>query len=317
MLNKSNPSKSNANASRSDIETDLDAYLVSRTIRGLKTSWIEFSNSDTSKLEAPIVMFCHGFPDGPEAWSAQLEFFKEKFHIVAPYVRGCIHSEPASSVERYSEDSILLDHLEILQHVDPSGMRTVNVIGHDLGVVHALNLTRALGARMGKLIVINGTDTNMFSERVKNTAQMRKSWYMGLMQIPLLPELMVQYAPRSCSWIANEIGRLPQHLRQQDSKLFAKKTLGPLNQYRAFASLVLKPKKTKSVEKRIDRPVLILWGRDDGFLEPPTTAEWELVVAKPVIRILEGGHWVHREASDTVNPIILDFLLDSRTQPLA
>lgn len=268
-------------------------------IRGLKTAWLEMGEPGN-----PIVFMCHGFPDDPYAWKGQMYVLAEQYHVVAPYVRGCDLSTPADDLRRYGTEAVLLDHLEILNTVQKSDTTKVSVIGHDLGVAHAIELARALGPRLDKCIVINGTDVGSFVRRMSQTKQVRRSWYMGLMQLPLLPEVAVKLVPESCAWLAGELGGLKHELRESSG--FERRTLAPLNQYRAFAREI--PRQNRERPARLRSPILVIWGRDDGFLEPPTMPEWERIGLDVTIRILVGGHWLHREQPELVNQIILEFL---------
>lgn len=276
-----------------------NARVRDADIRGLTTAWLE-----AGVPGRPIVFLCHGFPDDPYAWSQQLDVLATEHHVIAPYVRGCDRSAAADDLRRYGTAAILLDHLDILQRVQLSDKTPVSVIGHDLGVAHAIELARALGPRLASLIAINGIDVGGFARRLGRPEQIKKSWYMGLMQLPLIPEAAVKLIPESCAWLAGELGGLSKDLRE--SVGFERRTLAPLNQYRAFAREI--PRKNQERPARIRAPMLVLWGRDDGLLEPPEKLEWERIGLKVTIRILVGGHWLHRENPDLVNPIIVDFL---------
>lgn len=272
-------------------------------IRGLKTAWLE-----AGECGRPVVFLCHGFPDDPHAWSHQIESFASHYHVIAPYVRGCDRSEAADGLRRYGTAAILLDHLEILKRANVADETPVTVIGHDLGAAHAIELARALGPRLAGAVVINGTDVGSFARRLSQSSkQLSKSWYMGLMQLPLIPEALVKFAPESCSWLAGELGGLANDLRKTEG--FERRTLAPLNQYRAFAREL--PRQVKERHARIKAPLLVLWGRDDGLLAAPVRAEWERLALNVTIRILVGGHWVHREDPELVNLILLDFLSHS------
>lgn len=276
----------------------LQGALQTTTVRGLQTAWVE-----RGPVGQPIVFFCHGFPDDPAVWNAQIESLREDYHIIAPYIRGCEHSEHSQDLRRYGSQAILLDHLEILRKA-ASERTPVVVVGHDLGVVHAMTLARSLGPRLAGLLVINGTDIGMFAQRLKDIDQAKRSWYMGLMQLPLVPEALVRWLPESCAWLASELGHLPPQLR--DSRHFERRTLGPLNQYRAFAREV--PAQTKAMPARIKAPILVLWGRDDQLLVPPDRCEWERVGLDVTIRIVEGGHWLQREKPELVSDLLQNFI---------
>lgn len=275
-------------------------------IRGLKTAWLE-----VGVRGRPVVFLCHGFPDDPSAWTQQIRSLTPYYHVIAPYVRGCDRSEAAEDLRRYGTKSILLDHLEILKRANVAVETPITVMGHDLGAAHAIELARVLGRRLMAVVVINGTDVGSFARRLSQSSKQRgKSWYMGLMQLPIIPEVLVKMAPESCSWLAGELGGLPKELRETAG--FERRTLAPLNQYRAFAREV--PKQVKDRPARIKSPLLVIWGRDDGLLAAPSRAEWERLALHVTIRIMVGGHWVHREDPETINTVLLDFLETAKRQ---
>jgi epoxide hydrolase 4 len=268
----------------------------SATIRSLKTGWLEAGVRGN-----PVLFFCHGFPDDPNVWTAQIETLMQDFHILAPYVRGCDRSDAAEDLKRYSRDAIVLDHLEIL-HARSDAHTPVICIGHDLGVVHALTLARRLGPRAQGVVVINGLDIEMFTKRLQDPNQVMKSWYMGFMQLPVLPELLATYAPSTSSWLTQTIAGSKSEI---DARGFDRRTTGPLNQYRAFAREASKP--PSAMEPRLKCPVLVIWGRDDGVLRPPTQQEWDLIGLNVTIRIIPGGHWLQRDEADAVSQFIEKF----------
>ena len=114
--------------------------LQRAVIRGLDTAWLEGGQDN-----GPIMLFLHGYPDSPETFEFQFQEFTESYHIVAPYSRGCLPSAKDDSIERYGHFSQALDVLEILRKVDPSKLRKIVLVGHDLGAAHAWFLAPMLG----------------------------------------------------------------------------------------------------------------------------------------------------------------------------
>ena len=275
----------------------LNTEVRSKIIRRLNTSWRE-----AGVRGRPILFFCHGFPDSAETWSQQMDFFAKDFHVVAPFVRGCEDSELGKDVKRYGRDAVVLDHLEILREIS-EGSEPVICIGHDLGVVHAMTLARRLGSRAVGLVVINGLDLEMFARRLRLGSQVMKSWYMGLMQVPLLPEALASLAPNTSQWLVRKLAG--EDFKSDGSSDFSRRSLGPLNQYRAFAREALT---TNMESSRLKAPVLVLWGRDDGVLLVPTQAEWDRVAFQSTIRIIPGGHWIHRDCAADVTKFISSFV---------
>lgn len=268
----------------------------SMVVRKLKTSWIE-----AGERGRPVLFFCHGFPDSSIVWEHQIRTLEKHYHIVAPFVRGCENSEPGNDVTRYGRDAIVLDHLAILKAVT-TGDEPVICIGHDLGVVHAMTLVRRLGDRACGLVVINGLDLEMFTRRLRDPKQVVRSWYMGFMQVPVLPEILANFAPHTGAWLAKSLAG--GDVAAGDMVGFDRRSAAPLNQYRALA------REAATIDEhqaRIRPHVLAIWGRDDGVLVPPTQKEWDLAALKVTIRIIPGGHWLHRDKSEIVTGFISDF----------
>jgi pimeloyl-ACP methyl ester carboxylesterase len=269
----------------------------SATIRGLKTSWLQAGDSSHDT----IVFFCHGFPDDASVWLGLIEKLRASFLCVAPHVRGSGTSEPAKELHRYGRDAILLDHLSILKSIDASQSKKVVIIGHDLGVVHGMYLAQHLGDRCVQMVMLNGLSLELFMRRLslwESKGQWVKSWYMFVMQLPMVPESLLRFAGSSCHWAISHLDSSFAHDR--DIKRFVQNAASPLNQYRAFLKDASISKQFQPV--RLSQPCLVIWGKDDGFLEVPTQQEWDLVSTSSTIRIVVGGHWLqdHPEVQEII-----------------
>jgi epoxide hydrolase 4 len=80
-----------------------------------------------------------------------------------------------------------------------------------------------------------------------------------------------------------------------------------LNYYR---SLLRNPREMRAQLKRIEAPVLVIWGERDRFLsrrlaEPPRL--WVPNLLR-VERLREASHWVAEDRPREVNTLLLDFL---------
>lgn len=259
-------------------------------IRNLKTAWLESVPEGYGLTDGnePILFFIHGFPDSPETWKPQFDYFSKRFHIVAPYLRGLSPNEIPRDRKRFSTRSITLDHLEILRHVDPLGKRPVCVIGHDIGAPYAWELARILKERLKSLIVIDGPSIDQMFRRISNLRQLRKSWYIGLFQLPWLPEFIIR------NW-GSSIG-------------ISTKTIRCLDHYRCIAR-----EGVRHILKKVpplSKPVLVLWGKDDRYLEIPTPRELKKLASNHTLRVLEAGHWVNREKAQQVNRLMEEFLVN-------
>lgn len=267
--------------------------------RGLKTSWLRSGTPGK-----PILLFLHGYPDSPDTWEFQVQHFKDDFDILCPFVRGAGPSEKAKEVRRYGLESVGLDILAILKKADPSQTRPIYCVGHDLGAVHASHLAHLLGDRLEGLVLMNGLPLPQMVRRMKLPRQQMKSWYIYLMQLPLLPESVARFFPRALLAVAHRLGEVPERSRLEVSEV-KDCVVYTVNQYRAFARAI--PRYWRGQEPKIDCPVLILWGDRDAFLVTPTADEFKPFASRFTTRILEGNHWIHREQPKRVNRLLEEF----------
>jgi len=269
-------------------------------IRGLKTCWLEGGDE-----QGPIMMFLHGYPDSPETFELQFEHFAAKYHVIAPYSRGCLPSEKVDDVRRYGHASQCLDFYEILNHVDPTGKKPIVLVGHDLGAAHAWFFAGMIQQRLAALVIINGLSIYQMGRRFGNFRQQLKSWYIYAMLVPRLPRMILRRFSGQFLNYAYGKSNLSTAARP-DMKSSLGGVVNPSLQYRALVMDLIKGEgKTR---KKLDVPVMILWGRDDRFLEVPAKHEIERDAAEVTIRILKANHWVHREDPSSVNELIGDFI---------
>ncbi len=277
------------------------------TIRGLKTAWLEAGPND-----APILVFLHGFPDTAACWDKQIGVFSNNYRVIAPFLRGSDQSEAGAALDRYSPDAVALDVLAILSEIDPGHKQKVFCIGHDLGAVHAWHLAGLLQDRAGGVVILNGLTIRQMLARWKHPRQLAKSWYIYLMALPVIPELLVRAAPSRLRTLAYTLGGLPKDGRPADSGSPATDRgamLRPLNQYRAFLRAV--PRLAGRRRQRLDCPVLVLFGEDDAFLSPPTLDELSPDARRLTVRIIPGNHWLHRDQPERVNTLLGRFFADA------
>lgn len=280
-------------------------------MRGLPTAWLEAGPMDAA-ADLPLVIMFHGFPDAPECWEFQFAGLSPRYPVVAPYVRGVGPSAKSDSLHRYGPDSVALDALAILDEVDPERRRRVFVVGHDLGAVHAWHLAGLLRERAAGLVVINGLTIRQMLRRWSNPRQQLKSWYIYAMQMPIVPEVLLKRFPERFLRFAHGKGQLSSE-RRPDQEKVADALVGPLNQYRAF--LREAPKALKAPRRRLGCPVLVVFGEQDAFLEPPTIDELKRDASDLTVRILPGNHWVHREDHEKVNRLLMDFFARNEVRP--
>ena len=263
--------------------------LHTKSIRKLKTGWLQEGQENSEK---PILFFLHGFPDEPDTWKSQMKHFSDKGHIVAaPYLRGLKPSAPTPENSRYGLESVALDHLAILREIDPEEKHKVCLIGHDIGAIHAWHLARLLKGRLNSLVLINGPSLDQMSRRVTDAKQVVKSWYAFAFQSRIIGRLLLPSVLKS--------------LNRKPSKSSITKIEPLLQHYREAMKGV--PMSLLKEQEKIEAPVLVIWSKDDPYLQIPTHDELDKISSDHTIRVLEGSHWLHQEKAKKINSLIEEF----------
>ena len=272
-----------------------------KTLRHLKTTWLE-----GGKSKGPLLLLLHGYPDGPEIWEGQIEYFAKDYHLLCPYVRGTLYSEGGGDLARFSMDSLCLDLLQLVELSNYQKAKGMHIVGHDLGGAIAWRLATYLSHQVDRLVIINSLSLEQMANRlIKRPEQWIRSWYILPMLVPYLPEYMISKLASPLSRFAYKLGGLQkkfQPAKNQASVL----SIETINQYRAFAREL--PSLFGKRPTKIHTPTLVLWGNRDPFLLPPTMDELEPSASNLTVRILEGSHWLFRENPQLANKLISDFI---------
>jgi pimeloyl-ACP methyl ester carboxylesterase len=277
---------------RSDVEVE----------KGVRLHYVELG-------EGPLVVLLHGFPDFWYGWRRQIPALAAAgFRVVAPDLRGYDLSDKPSDVRAYGLRRIVEDVVALL---DSLGASRAHVVGHDWGAGVAWSLAMSHPDRVARLAVLNGPHPQALLKGLRRPAQLAKSWYMLVFQLPLLPEWMLrrgQFATlvramrdeptRDGAVTEDDVARYREAWGRPGA------LTGMLAWYRAMFRRSLQPKM-----RRIDAPVLVLWGEADPHLDSRLAVpDPALVPRARVERIPGASHWVQTDAPELVNAALVAFL---------
>ncbi|MEL7086181.1 MAG: alpha/beta hydrolase [Cyanobacteria bacterium P01_A01_bin.3] len=263
--------------------------------------------------EGDLVVLLHGFPEFWYSWRHQIPALARRFRVVVPDLRGYNDSDKPES--GYDIDTLTDD---VRGLVTALGERTAIVVAHDWGGAIAWHWAQQFPEQVGKLVVLNSPHPACFRrELLSNADQLRRSWYMFLMQMPLLPEWMVQL----------NLGNVVKQVFQDTAirkGAFSKADLA------AYKTALSKPKALTSAMNyyrqlfhwrqvqrwlthpihQIKAPTMLIWGEEDFALSRKLTENMESFFTRKLRLefIQDCGHWTQQEAPQTVNRLLLDFL---------
>lgn len=275
------------------------------THRHVNVGEVSLHIAEAGDRSRPLVVFLHGFPEFWYSWRHQLEALaKAGYWCVAPDLRGYNESDKPEGVGSYALEKLVGD---VAGLIGALGREKAHVVGHDWGAVVAWSFAQAEPGRLEKLAILNVPHPVTFLRGIKTARQLFKSWYMFFFQLPWIPER----AMAAFDYAALRKGFASFSREEQDRYVEAMKTPGArtatLAYYRSIIRRVLRGDTPKP--RRIEAPVLVIWGDRDAFLgvelaEPPP--EW--VPDARVVHIPEASHWVQNDAPERVNELLLSFL---------
>ena len=110
------------------------------------------------------LFFIHGFCSGPEDWDAQINFFSNKFSVIAPTLRG--HDgkntkERPMSIEQLSNDCVSI--------IKEKKFNKVILIGHSMGTRLAIDIANKINNAFG-IVLVDGSrfaNENFYGDTIK------------------------------------------------------------------------------------------------------------------------------------------------------
>jgi pimeloyl-ACP methyl ester carboxylesterase len=262
--------------------------------------------------EGPLVLLLHGFPQFWYQWRHQiLALVEAAFRVVAPDMRGYNLSDKPPGVQAYRVELLARDVERLIR---TCGEGTATVVGHDWGAIAAWIAAMRHPGRVERLAILNVPHPTRSLDGLLSPMQLLRSSYMFFFQIPRLPEKVIRagdFALLRSVFRSDPVQ--PEAFTAEDIERYIEAIAQPgaltasLNYYRA---LLRYPGETRALLKRVEAPVLVIWGERDRFLsrrlaEPPRLWVPNLMRVK---RLPNASHWVAEDRPLEVNTLLLDFL---------
>ena len=275
--------------------------------RFVKANGVRFHVAQLEQ-NGPLVLFLHGFPEFWYSWRFQMHAVAEAgFRAWAPDLRGYNLTSKPRGLHNYHYSALTLDIQELL---NAAGAEKAIIVGHDWGAIVSWWFAMDYPERVEKLVIMNVPHPGKIRDGLRNPRQWRKSYYIGMFQVPYLPERWISRNARQMARVIRHGAVRREAFTDADVTEYARAIAQPramecaINYYRAWMRWGM----FRAI-KPIDAPTLMLWGEEDLALEKEMTYGTEKFVRDFRIHYIPRcGHWVQNEAADTVNELLLDFL---------
>ena len=247
----------------------------------------------------PALVLVHGYPDNHSVWRPVAEQLAAQFYVVAYDVRGAGESDVPAALRDYRMPRLAADLAAVVDALLPG--RDFHLAAHDWGSIQSWEsvTTGPLKARILSYTSLSGPcldhagywmrdrlGSRSLARQRAALRQLVSSWYIGLFQLPVLPELVWRGA----------MGRLwPRFLQRVEgvTELHPNPTQGRdgrygVRLYRAnFRNKMLRPELRYAA-----CPVQLIVPTRDNYVGVALFEDLHRWVPELYRRDIDAGHWV-------------------------
>lgn len=277
----------------------------------VRANGVEFAYLEDGS--GPLVLLLHGFPDNAHTWAGQIEALAGAgYRAAAPFLRGYPPTEiPANG---FFDTATLAEDVAAL--VQALGDESAFVVGHDWGAMAAYGLCAAHPELVRRAVAMAVPHPAVGPRFIGSYDQAKRSFYLFLFQVPLLPEAAVplnDYEFIERLWSDWSPGlHAPEHVASVKRTLSQPDALeAAIGYYRALFDASRRDpaaEKTRAAMMGpIDVPVMTMFGLDDGCLDPAFAAYADELFTGPYERVMlpGAGHFLHLDHPEEVGKAIL------------
>ncbi|MFI6520917.1 alpha/beta fold hydrolase [Spirillospora sp. NPDC050679] len=284
-----------------------------RRITSFERDGLVFDVADRGPIDGEVVVLLHGFPQTSASWDLLAPLLHAQgYRTLAPDQRGYSPRARPRGRFAYRLSALTADVLALVRAVEPRG-RKVHVVGHDWGAAVAWTLAATRPDAVATVTALSVPHPAAFMRALFTSRQFLMSWYMFLVQIPWLPELLVRGLVRKARprMIAGVVaGGLPEASAVRDIDFLTDSgALTPVfNWYRAM------PFNPPGRLARITVPALYVWSDSDPALSRTGAELTRKYVTGPyAFHTLTGvGHWIPEQAAREVAELLRGHLNSGR-----
>jgi pimeloyl-ACP methyl ester carboxylesterase len=267
--------------------------------------------------EGPLALCLHGFPDSARTWRHLLpELAAAGFRAVAPWMRGYAPTAvPADG--RLQNGALVADAIGLHDALD--GDADAVLVGHDWGAIAATGAAVHAPHRWARVVTMALPPAPAVGQAFLTYRQLRRSWYMFFFQNPLADVAVGMNDLEFVDHLWEDWS--PGYTDSGDDREAVKASLrdpanlaAALGYYRAKFQPALQVPELAAEEAATGglppQPHLYLHGIDDGCMgvEIAERAESLLAGDDDRVELIPGtGHFLHLEAPDVVNGLIVQF----------
>lgn len=261
---------------------------------------LSFDVIDSGPLDGQIFVLLHGFPETNKSWQETSAILNQQgYRTLAVNQRG--YSLAARPLKRrdYRSSALREDIKALLDLIQ----QPVYLVGHDWGAVVAWDVAQHYPEKIKHLIAVSVPHKAAFMQAMLKSNQLFKSYYMGLFQLPKIPELLFEKFSKVGLALLKDTGMTEQQLADFQQDIVVEQRLSTaLNWYRGipFSS-------NKDLFKPVTVPTLFIWGKHDSAVGAKSVELNRQFVKAPYKEIImDATHWIPVQNAKELSQYILE-----------
>ncbi len=243
--------------------------------------------------DAPTVVLVHGYPDTSAVWGGVVPLLEDRFHLVAYDTRGAGGSTAPADRHGYALEALAADLIAVIDATSPG--RAAHVVGHDWGAIGAWEAVTepARARRIASFTAISGPCLDHVGKWLEARrgagprasaellSQVSRSWYVGLFQLPGLPE---------AAWKQGLARRIMRRIAADAGTARTADGIAGVALYRENVG----PRLRAPRDRHTELPVQVIESSRDRFVAPSLHDDLARWAPNHYRRRIESGHWAPR-----------------------
>jgi pimeloyl-ACP methyl ester carboxylesterase len=268
---------------------------------------------DWGNESAPPMLMIHGGRDHCRNWDWTAEALRERYHIIAPDLRG--HGDSQWMVgSSYEMNDYVYD---IAQLIHQKGLAPLTIVAHSMGGAIALRYAGLYPENVKKLIVIEGLGPSpkMLSERKQMGDDQRiRNWIDEVRRLSSRQPRRYESIEEAYKRMQEENPHLsPERARHLTVHGVSQNEDGTYswkfdNYVRAFSPAGFDEKVTAELWSRITCPTLLIRGTESWASDPLEDGRAKHFRNAEVVAVEGAGHWVQHDKLDEFLGLVNGFL---------
>lgn len=247
----------------------------------------------------PVILL-HGFPETSHMWEGVLiSLASQGYRCLAPDQRGYSPGARPKDIAHYQIKEIASD---VIALADAVGFQKFHLVGHDWGSGCGWTVVQLYSDRVNSWSALSIPHMAAFDTAKKTDPdQKKRSWYMDLFQLPIIPEVLFGFAvagnpPSLWKSTDEEVADYLTVFRKFDGRK------ATINWYRANKNIPIQ-------YGDVFLPTLLIWGNQDiaiGHAGVEMTKQF--MQGEYSLIELDAGHTLVQQQFERVNQEILNHI---------